>query len=338
MSLTSEQQHLSALRTGLDPSSVSLYKACIAVACNGLKLPEEDQLGTYERNLLEVRRLLHASKLQEAEAILMNFVSPILLLNGDRLFLWGQIHHRKGEQKLASEYMNYAADEYRSIGDFHRELRARVNGALCLSSLESTLSGDLYCLELEARRRGYSDIVANIVRTRAMELLIAEKYKQAITQAKEAAELYLSDGYQDDRSVAILIAAIASFLAGDSESAISFRDQVFITEGKVQVYYKALESLFNQKTPSIPPGHSLERMRWPKLNIKKNSITAKIISALEEGPLTKEELIDIVWSPTDFNEAYVRRLYSAINQIRKDNQAVVVFNGERYELASTSAG
>lgn len=334
MSLTSEQQHLSALRTGLDTASVSLYKACIAVACNGLKLPEEDQLGPHERNLLEVRRLLFASKLQEAEAILMNFVSPILLLNGDRLFLWGQIHHRKGEQKLASEYMNYAADEYRSLGDFHRELRARVNGALCLSSLESVLVGDLYCLELEARRRGYSDIVANICRTRATELLIAEKYKQAITQAKDAAEFYLNDGYQDDRSVAILIAALASYLSGDSESALSLRDQVFVTEGKVQIYYRALEALFNHKIPSIPKGHSLERMKWPKLGIKKNSITAKIISALEDGPLTKEELIDLVWAPKDFNEAYIRRLYSAINQIRKDNQAVVVFNGERYELAS----
>lgn len=332
MNLTSEQQHLSALRTGLDPVTVSLYKACIAVACNGLKLPEEDQLGPHERSLLEVRRLLHASKLVDAEGILMNFVSPVLLLNGDRLFLWGQVHHRKGEQKLASEYMNYAADEYRALGDFHRELRARVNGALCLSNLESALVGDLYCLELEARRRGYSDIAANICRTRATELLIAEKYSQALIQAREAADLYLQDGYQDDRAVALLLGALASTLSGDQGQAVSLRDQVLITDGKVRVYHLALEALLNFKTPEIPKGHSLERMRWPKLTGKKNSITAKIISALEEGPLSKEELIDLVWAPKDYNEAYVRRLYSAINQIRKDNLAKVVFNGERYQL------
>lgn len=332
MALTSEQQHLSAIRLGLEPQNVSLYKACIAVACNGLKLPEEEFLSSHEKSLLEVRRLIHGSKFEAAEKILLGFISPIVLLNGDRLFLWGLLHNRKGEQKLAKEYWNYAADEYRTLGDFHRELRARVNGALAVSDLESVLSGELYCHELEARRRGFHDIVANIVRTRAIELLIAHRFQEALFQAEDSAALYLQDGFQDDRSVSLAVAAIAAKFLGKSEDAARYRSQILITDGKVKIYLEALESVLSGKTPSIPKGHSLDRMVWPRITVKKNSITAKIISALSEGPLTKEELIDVVYAPPELNEAYIRRLYSAINQIRKDKLAEIVYNGKEYQL------
>lgn len=332
MKLTSEQQHLSALRLGLESEDVSLYKACISVACNGLRLPEEDGLGAQEKQLLEVRRLLHAAKFDEAEKILQTVSSTSVLLNGDRLFLCGMVHHRRGEQKFGRKYMEYAAAEYRKLGDFHRELRARVNGALFTSSLDSVLVGDLYCLELEARRQGFSDIVANITRTRATELLIAGKFEEALLQAKDSADHYSKDGFQDDRAVALLLAAIAARLLGKHEEASAQRAQALILDGKVKVYLEAYEAIVEGRKPEIPAGHSLERMVWPRLTQKKNSVTAKIIAALSDGALTKEELIDVVYAPAEYNESYVRRIYSAINQIRKEKLAEITFNGKEYEL------
>lgn len=332
MKLTSEQQHLSALRSFHQIETVDIYKACVAGANNGLRLPEEHLLGDHEKSLLEARRKLFVSDLKETERILNSFLPQDPLLNGDRLFLLGQIYHRKGKQKEASDFMNLAAVSFQETGDLHRALRAKVNGALCLSSLESCLFGDLYALELEARRQNFLDIAGNICRTRGIELLIAGRPNEAHAQALEASSLYQLDGFQDDRAVALLIAALAQLTLGDFKAAKELRSLVLFTSGKIEVYAKVYDDILMGKIPKIPKGHALEGISWKKLIIKSDSVTGKIIEALREGPLTRDELITLVWGENALDDSYCRRLYTAINSIRKDRTATIIFDGERYSL------
>jgi hypothetical protein len=336
MSRASELQSLSALRrkSYRETDAYLVYKACVAVANNGVTLSEEEELNIEEKSLLEVRRRLFRGEFPSAQDMLdkLEKIQMNHFFEGDRLFLMGQVMHRQGIQKEAARYMSLAGDQYAIDGDFHRELRARVNGALCLSTLESCLIGELNAFEQEARRLNFMDIASNICRTRATELLKANRAREAYHQAMESSHLYLLDGYQDDRSVSLILAAICQLLLGNRSKAFEARSQAFIVDGKVGIYFQAYESLLQGKKPKIPVGHSLYNIDWKEMIIKAESIPGRIIGALQKGPCSRNDLILAVWGPEATDVSYCNRLYTAILFLRKDKKMDIRFDGQNYEL------
>ena len=332
INVTSEQQHLQAMRIFREDAKYDVYKACVAVACNGMTLPEESSLSKGERVLLEVRRQLFKSDLKMAENMLKEITFENHLLEGDKFFLQAQVYHRRGEQPEASRLWNVAADKYCLIEDFHRELRARVNGALVISTLESCLYGDLLSFEQEAKRQNFLDIAANIARTRAIELLKAGMLNEAYNQSMEASALYQLDGYQDDRAVAVLLAAISQLCLGNLEKAAATRGEVMVSEGKTKVYINIYNDLLAGKIPKVQAGHTMSRIAWKKIMVKTGSISGKIIENLRKKSMNREELIAAVWGENATDQSYCGRLYVAINAIRKDGLITIIFDGENYKI------
>lgn len=336
MKLSSEIQHLSMLRRNkiIENEKFQIYKACAGVANNGLTLPEEATLGNHEKMLLAVRRNLYLSQYTIADETLkeLGLIELNHFFAGDKDFLTAQLFHRQGMQEKATAFMVKAADHYALAGETHREMRARVNAAICLATLESCLVGDLYSFEQECLRYGFTDIVANICRTKAIELLRVHRAKEAHMQAIQAADYYLLDGYQDDRSIALILAAIAQLVLGNVAKAEECFNQALVLDGKVANYCKVYQALLNGQKPVAPAGHPLETVNWKEMVLKKESIPGKIVSALQKEPQTRDNLIEIVWGNNALSDSYVSRLYSAINFLRKDKGVDVKFNGEKYYL------
>lgn len=333
MNSASEQKYLRDLRRRLPADDRATYLAAISVANSGATIPEEACLPEIEKNLLQVRRFLYEQKLDEARSLLEKCNSLDPFLKGDQLFLIAQFHHRKGEQKSACIFMNEAGDLYQQAGDLHRELRARSNSAICLSSLESCLVGDLHIYEQEARREGFLDILANILRTKAMEFLIAQRPQEAQAQALEAAGLYELDGYREDHAVALTLAAVCALLIGDVVKAQELKSRSSFLDGKVKSYHQVYMDLLTGKVPKVIAGHPLERMNWKSAILKPESVAGKIVQHLRTGAKTKDELIRFTWGENALDISYCDRLYTAINSLRKERLITVIFDGEFYRLS-----
>lgn len=333
MKATSEQHYLIALKRNGPVGEFDVYKAAISMANIGGTYKDENLLPDVEKTLLEVRRLLSQGKLEVAEKTLSAMKTAHPLLEGDRQFLLAQYFHKKGDQQKASELMHKAADFYHMVGEYYRELRARSNAEICISSLESCLIGELLSLEQEARRQGFMDIVANICRTRAMELLIEGQLNESHLQAMEAADLYQLDGYPDDRAVALVLGAIALQMNGESERAQHLRGQCLHKGGKLTHYLNIFDALIQGKTPKLPAGHPLCKVKWNKNSLKAESVPGKIIQSLKEKPRSRDELILQVWGENAVDVSYCSRLYTAINYLKKSKGINVAFDGEKYKLA-----
>ena len=332
MKTGSEQRNLIALKKNGPVGEFDVYKACISQANLGATIPEENTLPETEKALLEARRLLSRAKLSEVSSLLQTLKPEHSLLRGDREFLMGQFYHRSGNQEKASEFMIAAALCYSLAGESYRELRARTNAAICVSTLESCLFGDLMSYEQEARREGYLDLAANIVRTRAMKLLIEGQLHEAHLQAMDAADLYQLEGYPDDRSIAILVGAIALQMNGETQRAQQIRTMCFVTVEKVKPYIMVFESLVQGKTPKLYPGHPLSEVKWKKAALKSDSIPGKILQVLKEKPSSRDELIANVWGENATDVSYCSRLYTAINYIKKSKGITIAFDGEKYKI------
>lgn len=332
MSRTSEQQHLMSLKRNGVIESFDVYKAAIAVANNGGVFSSEESLSIEEKYLLNIRRHIFKGELQEAEETLLLIETTHFLLRADKEFLLAQIFHKKGNQKKAAELMYLAADFYQMANEEYRELRARSNAAICLATLESCLTGELMAYEQEARRQGFMEIAANISRTRAIELLIAGRLTEAHLQANVAANLYLLDGYADDRAVAVILSAIALLMNGERGEAQLMRNQCLITEGKVANYISVYESLLQGKTPQLYPGHPLSVISWQKNVLKSESVPGKIVQALKEKPRSRDELIALIWGEEALDVSYCARLHTAINYIKKSKGIHIYHDGEKYKL------
>lgn len=328
----SEQRDLITLKKKGPSGPYDVYKACVSQANLGLTLPEESQLSTGERSLLQARKLLSRGSLDEARKLLISISTDEPLLHGDKNFLMGQCYHRMGEQQRCFEFMNIAAQSYQDAHETYRELRARINGAISVSTLETCLFGDLQAFEQEARREGYLDLVANILRTRSMNLLTAGQLNEAYFQAMEAAELYQLEGYPDDRTIALLVGAIALHMNGDVLAAQKIRGMCLVVVEKVRPYLMIYESLVQGKIPKLHPGHPLYEVKWKKFALKSDSIPGKILQILKEGPCSRDELIVSVWGEDATDPSYNSRLYTAINYIKKSKGIFIAFDGEKYRV------
>ena len=333
MKAGSEQRNFLQLKRQGPTSEFDVYKACISQANLGAFIPEEKNLPETEKALLEVRRCLARSEFNTGLSILRELKPDHPLLQGDREFLIGQCLHRQGLQEKAAEQMIAAALYYCKAGEDYRELRARSNAAICVSTLESALYGDLMSLEQETRREEYLDLTANIVRNCAMELLAAGQLNEAHLQAMEAADLYQLEGYPDDRMIAILVGAIALQMNGEHQRAQQLRMKCFVNVGKVRAYLSVFEALVQGKTPKLHEGHPLHKVKWKKAALKSDSIPGKILHVLKEKPSSRDELIATVWGENATDISYCSRLYTAINYIKKSKGITIAFDGEKYKIS-----
>jgi hypothetical protein len=333
MKPSSDQQHFILNKKGNDEEFV-LYKAAIAVSNIGSIHPGEVKLSACEVTLLEVRRQIFKQEFAQAETLLQPLKTHHPLLEADKVFLTAQIFHRRGDQPKAYELMNRAGDLYQMAFEPYRELRARVNGAICVTSIDSSLFGELYSYEQEARRLGFMDLAANICRDRSMVLLVAGRLSEAHNAAMESADLYRLDGYPDDRSVSIVTGAIALLMNDEQARAQHLIGTCLIRDGKVKQYLGIYEALLQGKTPKLHKGHPLAEVKWKKNSLKKESVPGKIVNILKESPKSKDDLIIQVWGEGAQDISYVARLHTAIKYLRKTKGVAVTYDGEKYQLAN----
>jgi hypothetical protein len=313
-------------------AAAEFYKACAALANNGETHPEERLLSAPEKVLLDVRRLLNRGSLSQAclniESLSELGLSPLLL--GDRYFLFALAQHRMGKIQAAADSLDRSVEAFRIAGDKHRELRAAINRLICISDTRAVTGGSLFVLEQKAMRENYFDLAAVIQRTRAIELLRSGNLNEALTASRESVHSYGLDGCPEDRLIAICLVAIMEALRGNLTVAQEARNSVFPVDARVAVYVQCYEAVIAGRTPSLPEGHALSVIPWKKVALKPMSVPGKILAALQEKPLTRDQLIEAVWGAGADHPSYRNRLYTAINAVRKTNKVDIYFDGETY--------
>ena len=313
---------------------IEIYLACIIPANNGKTFDLEKELSPIERELLTARRWIHLGELENSKRSLLKIIesSKEDLYRGDAEFLMGAIEHRSGRPKECAHWMNEAATTFENAGFHHRKLRALINSFICQGSLEIYLTGPLMSLEQEARRSQFYDLIANISRGRAHELMVAENFQAAIQELKSSVEAYDFEGSPDEKAISMCMIAICQLQIGHSNEAQETISRVLIKTGKVSVYHELYSSLFNGKIPQLPQGHPMTEINWVPYGFKPLSIPGKIVERLRKGPSKRDELIAYVWGPQAIDPSYNSRLYTAINQTKKSGKVTIVFDGENYRL------
>jgi hypothetical protein len=317
---------------------LGLYKALSGLANNGATRPEEVQLPPGARLLLEARRLLKERKLEEFDRLAERYQPRTedpgfdQILIGDLQALRAMRLGKEGKFEEAREAALTAAELFANTPDLHRELRARINAEIFLCTLETYLIGTLYSLEQSARRAGFDDLAGNIRKGRTIQLMDAARFEEALAEATGAAAAYECDGCPEDRAVAQTVLAILHLIAGHVAEAQIAAGKVHFKDGKVKPYFEAYQALVSGKKPQVPEGHPLALVPWPVHQVKKDSISGKILRRLSEGPATRDELIAHVWGEKALDPSYNARLYTAINQLRKKEGHAIVFDGSVYRL------
>ncbi len=317
---------------------LGIYKALSGLANNGASRKEEEQLPPEARLLLEARRLLKERKLEDFDRLAMDFHAKTgdsgfdQILIGDLQALHAMRLGKKGLFQEARQAALAAAEVFANTPDLHRELRARINAEIFLCTLDTFLIGTLYSLEQSARRAGFDDLVGNIRKGRTIQLMDAARFEEALAEAIGAAAAYEHDGCPEDRAVANTILAILNLLTGHVAEAQIAAGKVHFKDGKVKPYFDAYQALVSGKKPQVPEGHPLALVPWPVHQVKRESVSGKILRRLSEGPATRDELIAHVWGEKALDPSYNARLYTAINQLRKKDGHGIIFDGSHYRL------
>ena len=334
----SEQKCLSTLLTEGRAALATgeLYMACAALANNGLTHELEKELSVSEQMLLQARRALNRGELEKAMAILQKPVEQRGIYEGDRFALLAQAFHRLGDVQKAAEAFDQAIELFKQAGDEHRELRAAINRLICFSDARSSTVGSLFVLEQRARRSEYYDLAAGVQRTRAIELLRECRLSEATEACRDSLRSYELDGCPEDRLIAMSLLAILEVLGGNLKAAEVARNSVFPVDRRAAVYLQAFDSIVAGRIPPLPKGHALDAIPWKKLMLKPASVPGKILAALKEKPLTRNQLIEAVWGPRASHPSYRNRLYTAVNAARKAHRVDIIFDGETYRLRSGS--
>lgn len=334
----SDWQFLGKLQSGDSLDTIGLYKACAAIANNGGKRAEEFGLPEQCAPLLDARRMLKNGTLNEAflrlETARPDGSDTVLniLLEGDTHALRALYFGRLGKFAEGQREANFAAQTFARIPDNHRALRALINAEIFRCNLDTFTVGGLYSLEQRARRLNFHDLVGNVQKARAVQLMNAGKFEEAIPEALDAVRSYELDGCPEDRSVAECILAILYLLVGKIPDAQASIGKVHFRDGKVTVYYQAYQSLVVGKTPQIPKQHPLNGTPWPVHQVKRDSVSGKLLRRLSVGPASRDELIREIWGAGALHPSYCARLYTVINHLRRKNQQSIVFDGNVYRL------
>lgn len=314
-----------------------IYKACVGVASSGgCQEAEEATLAPVEVSLLEARREIHSGKIESARARIETVLASEaeVFYRAEAMFLRATLHHGLGEFADAGQWYDEAAKGFAACSENYRELRARINGIISRSNtLDRYLSGELYAIEQEARRREFYDLVGHIQRGRANEWMAAGDFTQAASELEEAIKSYELDGFPADLAVARAMLAICQLLLGDTEAARLSIQRVAVREGKVKTYMQIYDELAMGKTPQLDRLHPLSDTPWKAFDVKRSSVPGKILQLLVKGPASRDTLIDHVWGSAP-NPSYTSRLYTAISSLKRSGKVKIVFDGENYQLLS----
>jgi len=258
------------------------------------------------------------------------------LIIGDTKVLKGHIYQQLGNYELASQLHSEASQLFLSSGDDFRGLRAITNSKIFnTESTRSYESGELYVLLKTVLREKYFDLAGNIYRGLAMELFNQSQYAEARVPIDMALKCYGKLSYPDDEAIAMCLSALIWLQLGQPEKAKLEFESIAIYSRKLHYYLEAVKACLAGNQPSLPSTHPLARAQWSHFQLRTRSIVFKIVEALKNGPLTRDEIIYQVWGEHALSESYCNRLYVALNQIKKKKLALIIFNGEKYELKNS---
>lgn len=311
-----------------------VYQALAALANNGEKRIEEDGLCGDSKALIAARRAMSLNHSKEAlslvQAVLHRCKEPII--RGDAEFLKANIIHRKGGEKKSIPHWGKACEAFADGSLDHRYQRALINFLICQAKSESYMRGELFALYQESIRRGYHDLAGNISKAAAGQFLEGKNYLMAQKMARRAQQDYLIDGCPEDLAVARVIEGMATCALGDIEMAQVIRKEFHWAGGKIGKYLSSFDQLLKGQAKNYLSIGGLQGVEWPRVGVKSNSISAKILTELEKGKVSRDELIYQVWGPNADHPSYCSRLYAALNQLRKKQGRKIEFDGEFYKL------
>jgi hypothetical protein len=330
-------------------TQIEVYRACIIDAINGIRNQEEEHLTPLQKQLLDARRLMNTNQIEAASRLIRRLnheITPDLtvqkttenqLLYGDLSFITGTLATIKGDFKTAGHKMNQSALFYEQANNPRRVHKALINEQICnYNSLFSYETGVLNAFKRSCLQHEFHDLVANILRSHAFELLVEGHILQATYFAKQAQLQYSIDGYPDDQMTALAIESIGHALLNDLQQAknifLELTTESEKTKNKGQVYLNVLKDLLFGRIPTPPPTHPLSRVPWKQLIIKTGSLKAKLIEILRVGPQTRDKLISQLWGETAIHPSYNQRLHSLIGEIRDSRLHFVHFDGDLYRL------
>jgi len=303
----------------------------------------EDHLDSNYRFLVRFRKNFYNNQIKKEELLsdLLRFETSYQgnssLIIGDIKVLKGHIYQQMGNYLLASQLHTQASQLFLSSGDEFRGLRAIIN-----SKIFNTVSpipyesGELYVLLKKVIRENYFDLAGNIYRGLAMELFKQSQYAEARIQIDMALKYYSQLSYPDDEAIAKCISALIWLQLGQSEKAKYEFESIAIYSRKLHYYLEAVKACLAGAQPSLPPTHPLANAHWSHFQLRTKSLVFKIVDALKNGPLSRDEIIYQVWGEHALSESYCNRLYVALNQIKKKKLALIIFNGEKYELKKST--
>ena len=315
-------------------NDLEIYQACAAVANNGMTRSEEKNLCSVAKKLLQIRRYLNNREIEKAHEQIITIRSKDLhpMLAGDRNYLLGVIHNRKGNMRLTIKNMKLSKDYFLNGKLEHRYLRAILSEKICEEDINSFTHGDLFAIKQKAYRNEYLDLVGNIQKGYSVQLLELGNYHEARNQALDAIESFKHDGCPEDKSIAYCIAAISSIICADQNAGDKYIQYVIGNSGKTREYKQIYNDLKQKKRPRIPKGHFLSKTKWPIIAVKEGTISGKILNALNNGKISRDDLITSVWGSNSYDISYISRLHVAINELRKKYKYNIAFNGTHYVL------
>jgi tetratricopeptide (TPR) repeat protein len=312
------------------------YRICAATANAGAEHPYEKNLNPNLRILNQVRRALKTEDTLSAKRFLTEVTGNDPIVLGDKAYLSAMLDFRDGDlQKSKNSFLESAA-VFGKAGQEYRYLRAMINSVMLDPSISKHLMhGEVYFLEQEARRLEFFELIGNIQRARALTLFSQDRLTEALEHVRLALEAYQIDGSPNDLSSSFCLMAILHFLNGNRKNAYADFSKALDRSGKSMPYVEVFQALENGKIPNPPSGHPLAAVDYSKYLPKTESISTKILRALEKAPMTREELVTTAWGSKANNPSYIDRLHSCIRILRKEGH-FIAYDGEMYRLGNTS--
>lgn len=316
-----------------------IYKASVLKANNGGRIEAETQLTSPFLLLLDARRFLKAESFESATNCLNQFseISSICdtpkWLQGDQRVLKSAIHQRRGEYRSAIAELQGASDIFQREDEIYRRFRALINVEILKCDFNTFVDGSLYYLQKSAYQEGFVDLVGHIHKARSVELLNRGQFSEAAIAAMDAISKYeVQAPDAEDQAVAQCLVSLSFFLLGNLDLAKEWLSRILVRDGKVKYYFEAINSLIAGRVPVLPESHPLVGTPWKSPFAKSNSITGKLVRCLQQGPTTRDQLINHIWGADALDPSYCDRLYSAIKQVRKKMGMAIVFDGNYYCL------
>lgn len=327
-----------------DLKEYELYKACVPDALNGKIRAESQSLPEYYLNLLLARKLIYERKFRNALGMLKQIVSrhEDPLIKGDGYFLIGALLHQKGHLLWSGQCYNKSEQLYSKSDDQHKYLRSLINKKISQKAssehIKSYFNGEIYFLKHECVRQSYFDLCGNIEKSKSCDLMVLGNFEGALSAAKLAHQYYIQDGSSNDGNIALLLMAISYYSLGQKSEAVSIRSTLQLSEGKYRTFLDVYDQIAQGKKPNLRKEHPLYGTPWPIYQFRKNSIVGMVYGHLLGGPVSREDLIKLVWGPSALDPSYIMRLHTVIAALRNKYHFSIEYDGTHYNLISNKVG